>query len=85
MKRAINRRHFLGSTAASLAATASAMSALSYARINGANDRVNLAFPGVRRSQPGSSEYGGNVSEGGEPGGCGGMRHLVLEPRARRL
>src|SRR5262245_55203140 len=46
MKNRINRRDFLGVTASSLAGTATAMSAFSYSRINGANDRVNLAFLG---------------------------------------
>src|SRR5262245_11193581 len=46
MKTRINRRGFLGVTAANLAGTAAAMSALSYSRINGANERLNLAFLG---------------------------------------
>ena len=43
MKDIMNRRSFI---AAGVTSTATAMNALSYVRINGANDRVNLAFLG---------------------------------------
>ena len=46
MRERMNRRDFLGATAVGLAGASSAMDALPYARIDGANDRVNLAFLG---------------------------------------
>src|SRR5262245_33994832 len=46
MKNGMNRRDFLGAAVVGLAGSATAMNALSYARINGANERVHLAFLG---------------------------------------
>ena len=42
-----NRRSFLTSTAAGVAASAMALDAKSYAQVNGANERIGIAFLGV--------------------------------------
>ncbi len=46
MRDKIGRRDFLGKAAAGAAVAASAMNASSYARITGANDRINIGFLG---------------------------------------
>ena len=46
MKKQMNRRNFLGTTALGVAGTVTAFSANSYARVKGANDRVNIGFLG---------------------------------------
>ncbi len=43
----ISRRQFIGTTAAGAAGISAALSAKSYARIMGANDRINIAFLGT--------------------------------------
>jgi predicted dehydrogenase len=46
MKKKISRRRFIGNSAASLAGLSTTMSAHSYGRILGANDRINIGFLG---------------------------------------
>ena len=53
MKKNISRRQFIGTSAAGIAALSTGMSAKSYARISGANDRINIAFLGT-----GARSYG---------------------------
>lgn len=58
---ALNRRKFIGASAAAIGAAA--LSAKSYARIIGANDRVNIGFMGVRSR--GEALVGSAINAGG--------------------
>jgi predicted dehydrogenase len=53
MKKDISRRQFIGTSAAGLAGLSAGISAKSYGRIPGANDRINIAFLGT-----GARSYG---------------------------
>ncbi len=46
MKNTVNRRHFIRTAAAGMASAATVMSSQSYARVRGANDRINIGFLG---------------------------------------
>ena len=53
MKEKISRRRFIGTTATGIVGISAGYSAKSYARISGANDRINMAFLGT-----GARSYG---------------------------
>ncbi len=53
MKEKISRRRFIGTTATGIVGLSAGYSAKSYARITGANDRINMAFLGT-----GARSYG---------------------------
>ncbi len=53
MKDKISRRRFIGTSATGLLGISAGISAKSYSRITGANDRINIAFLGT-----GARSYG---------------------------
>ena len=67
-KNELSRRKFIGKTAAGIAgvtvlSNGSLLSAASYRRIIGANDRINIGFLGCGARSSGSSDNGKNIGE----------------------
>ena len=65
-KNELSRRRFIGKTAAGIAgvtvlSNSSALSAASYRRVIGANDRINIGFLGCGSRSERSSDNGKNI------------------------